>query len=102
MPTKLFKVPWMVPWPSRFVKPPVPPKSENLPWKLFPTNEAANGDCTVPEAVPVAVVTVPVKEFTPKNIPVPVDRLTMIVTFPIVVPVKVPENASPKVSCVIK
>ena len=98
---KVLRLPWMVPWPSRSVKPPVPPKSENQPWKLLPANVATNGDRIVPEAVPAAVVTVPVKVFTPKNIPAPVARLTMIVTVPTVVPVKAPVNASPKVSCVI-
>lgn len=95
------RAPWIVPWPARFVNPPVPPKSEYSPWKLLPTNVAENGACTVPEAVPPDVVTVPVKLFSPENVPVPVDVLMMIVTVPTVVPVKAPVNASPKVSFMI-
>ncbi len=79
----------------------MPPKSENSPWKLLSTNVAENGACMLPEAVPLAVVTVPVKVFCPENVPVPVARLMMIVTVPTVVPAKAPVNASPKISFMI-
>ena len=65
-------------------------------------NEAANGESIVPGAVvPDEVVIVPVNVFCPKKTPLPVERLTMMVTVPCVVPLKAPVKQSPKVSTVI-
>jgi len=52
------------------------------PWKLLVLNVAANGTNMVPEAEPDGLDTVPVNVFCPKNIPLPVEVLTIIVTAP--------------------
>ncbi len=92
----------MVPNPLRSARPPVPPYSVYGPWKVPPLNVAENGDSMVPEEVPDEVVTVPVNVFCPKNIPLPVERLTMIMTLPWVTPLKAPVKQRPKFSVVIK
>ncbi len=55
----------------------------------------------VPEALPDEVVTVPVNVFCPKNIPLPVDVLTTMVTVPVVSPLNAPVKQRPKFSVVI-
>jgi len=60
----------------------VPPYSVYWPWKLLVLNVAANGTNMVPEAEPDGLDTVPVNVFCPKNIPLPVEVLTIIVTAP--------------------
>ena len=72
----------MLPNPLRSSSPPVPPTSVYEPWNWPLLNVAANGTNIVPEEVPDDVVTAPVNVFCPKNIPLPVDRLTTIVTEP--------------------
>ena len=60
----------------------MPPCNEYSPRKLPLLNVAANGTNMVPEAELDGVIIVPVNVFCPKNTPLPVERLTMIVTMP--------------------